>query len=205
MSENNYQPSWMPRTIECDCVLVYLCRRSWWMEERRIDVGWRVTARVQSLTNFNIHPSPSFSSIGSLMEGGKERNLIGGKLPRSPWPEAGWGLQCVCPEGVGGEGSILAGHLGLGSQQHSLLSSSGSISLSLLGQCCLPPGDSHFFPTLCPASSDSFSLPNDPGFGHLLLLSVPSQGLWYSVHVPRLLLSPSVVWCTVIPAAKISA
>lgn len=84
---------------------------------------------------------------------------------------------CVCvSRGVGGEGSILAGHWGLSSQQHSQLSCSGSISLSLLGQRCLPPGDSHFFPRLCPASSDSLSLPNDPEFGHLLPLSVLSQG-----------------------------
>ncbi len=84
--------------------------------------------------------------------------------------------ECVCPEGFGGEGSILAGHQGLSSQQHSLLSWLGFISLSLLGQCWLPPGDSHFFPRLCPASSDSLSLPNDPEFGHLLPLSVLSQG-----------------------------
>lgn len=95
-------------------------RRSRWMKEGQRDVGWRVTARVQPPTNFNIQPSPSLPSINSLMEAEKEGNIIGGKLPRSLWPEAGWGLQCVCvcPEGVrGGEGSILAGHLGHCSQQ----------------------------------------------------------------------------------------
>lgn len=85
--------------------------RSRWMEERWRDVEYRVTV-IQPPTNFNIHPSQSLPSISCLMEGGMEGNLIGGKLPRSPWPEAGRGLQCVwvCVQRVGGEGSILAGH-----------------------------------------------------------------------------------------------
>lgn len=75
-------------------------RRLRWMKEGQRDVGWRVTARVHPPTNFNIQPS--LPSINSAMETEKEGNIIGGKLPRSPWPEAGWGLQCVCPEGVRG-------------------------------------------------------------------------------------------------------
>lgn len=113
------------------------------------------------------------------MQRDKEGNLSVGSCPEAPDLEQDKGYsvcECVCPEGIGREGSILAGHLGLSSQQHSLLSCSGSITLSLLGHCYLPPGDSYFFPRLCPASSDSLSLPNDPEFGHLLPLSVLSQG-----------------------------
>lgn len=137
----------------------------------------------------SIHLSTNHSLFYWLCDGGKEDNIIGGKLPRSPWPKAGWGLRvCVCSEGVRGEGSILAGHLGLGSQQHSLLCSSASISLSLL---LASSRGFPLFPRAVP-SKLTFSLPNDPGFGHLLLLSVSSQGLWYSIHVPCLWLSPSL-------------
>lgn len=77
------------RALSSLCTTVFRLR---WMEEGQRDVGWRVTARVQPPTNFNIPPSPPLPSINSLMETEKEGNIIGGKMPRSPWPEAGWGL-----------------------------------------------------------------------------------------------------------------
>lgn len=98
---------WMLHTDQHYCGFLYrttgFSRRSRWMKEGQRDVGWRVTARVQPPTNFNIQPSPFLPSINSLMEAEKEGNIIGGKLPRSLWPEAGWGLQCVCVS-RGGQG-----------------------------------------------------------------------------------------------------
>lgn len=44
-------------------------------------MGWTVTARVQPQTNFNIHPSPSLSSISSLMEGGEPNRWEAAQKP----------------------------------------------------------------------------------------------------------------------------
>lgn len=167
--------------------------------------GMESDSQSSATTNFNIHLSQSVTSIGSLMEGGEEENLIGGKLPRNPWPEAGWGLQCICvcvSRGVGGEGSILAGHWGLSSQQHLQLSWSGSISLSLLGQRCLPPGDSHFFPRLCPASSTLFPCQMTQSSATCFpYLSFPRAVVLYPC-LPSLSVTLLVVWCTVVTSSK---
>lgn len=123
--------------------------------------------------------SLSLPSISSLMEGGKQGNLIGGKLPRSLWPEAGWGLQCVwvCVS-RGGQGRRQHPGRTLGTRfPAALVTLLLRLHKSLPAGSMLPSsGGFPLFPRLCPASSDSLSLPNDPKFGHLLPLSVLSQG-----------------------------
>ena len=44
-----------------------------WKKGRWRDVGWRVTARVQPPTNFNIHPSILIPPSDSLSDGGRKR------------------------------------------------------------------------------------------------------------------------------------
>lgn len=165
------------------------------MEERWRDMGWRVTARVQPQTNFNIHPSPSLSSISSLIEGGTEGSLIGGKLPRSPWPEAGWGLQCVwvCVS-RGGRGRRQHPGRTLGTRFPAALATLLlRLHQSLPAGSMLPSsGGFPLFPKAMPSLLWLSLLAKWPRVRPLASLICPFPGLWYSVHVPRRCLSPSL-------------
>lgn len=133
-------------------------------------MGWRATARVQPPTNFNIQPSPALPSISSLMEAEKEGNVIGGKMPRSPWPEAGWGL-----------------HWGRGRRQHpcwtfAALFPAALASLLLGLHQSLPAGFSRGIPTFsqgCAQLAMTPALCQMTQSSAIASLICPFPGLWY--------------------------
>lgn len=101
-----------------------------------------------------------------------------GSCPEAPDLEQDEGCNvCVCVS-RGGQGRRQHPGRTLGTQFPAAVTSLLlRLHKSLPAGSVLPSsGGFPLFPRLCPASSDSFSLPNDPGFERLLPLSVPSQG-----------------------------